>query len=121
VTIDPIHRSADLKRMSGIGAARIVALQFLFPALLLPHVAAAQTGHSSRPVRLVVPSAAGGGTDMLARVIAQSLSESLGQQIIVDNHAGAGQMIGLGIEGAGAVDDVGAGVTGWTVGDRVAP
>lgn len=47
-----------------------------------------------KPVRLVVPSSPGGGTDIVGRVIAQKLGEFLGQQIIVDNRAGAGTMIG---------------------------
>ena len=47
-----------------------------------------------RPVRLVVPFPAGGATDLVARVIAQRVSRDIGQQIIVDNKAGAGGTIG---------------------------
>jgi tripartite-type tricarboxylate transporter receptor subunit TctC len=56
-------------------------------------IAQAQT-YPSRPVRLIVPFAAGGGTDITARVIAQWLSERLGQQFIVDNRPGGGTNIG---------------------------
>ena len=56
--------------------------------------ALAQTVYPTRPVRLIVPSSAGGGSDILARIIAPKLGERLGQQVIVDNRAGAGTMIG---------------------------
>lgn len=48
----------------------------------------------NKPVRIVVPFPAGGSTDLVARFIAQGLSEKLGQQFIVDNRAGAGGNIG---------------------------
>jgi tripartite-type tricarboxylate transporter receptor subunit TctC len=50
----------------------------------------AQASYPARPVTMVVGFAPGGGTDTVARVIARKLSESLGQQVLVDNKAGAG-------------------------------
>ncbi len=47
-----------------------------------------------KPIRLVVPLAAGGGTDVLARLLGQKLSERLGQPVIIDNKPGANQLIG---------------------------
>jgi tripartite-type tricarboxylate transporter receptor subunit TctC len=67
---------------------------FLLSALLCA-AAAAQSAYPSRPVRFIVPSAAGGGTDIIARAISLKLGESLGQQFVVDNRPGAGQMIGI--------------------------
>ncbi len=59
----------------------------------MPCWAAAQQ-YPARPVRLVVPWAAGSGTDLMARMIAQKLGESLGQQVVVDNRGGAGATLG---------------------------
>ncbi len=65
-------------------------------ALLLAALAgAASAQYPSRPVRFIVPSAAGGGTDIIARAISLKLSESLGAQFVVENRPGAGQMIGI--------------------------
>ncbi len=56
---------------------------------------AAQADYPTRPVRIVVPSAPAGGTDIVARVLAQQLSKSMGQQFFVENRPGAGQMLGI--------------------------
>ena len=55
----------------------------------------AQAGYPSKPVRMVVPSSAGGGTDIVARIIAPELSKRLSQQVVIDNRPGAGTMIGI--------------------------
>jgi len=60
-----------------------------------PSAALAQGGYPSKPVRVVVPSSAGGGTDIVARIIAPRLTERLGQQIVIENRPGAGTMIGI--------------------------
>ena len=62
-------------------------------ALLFVATAAAQT-YPSRPVRIVIPLSPGGTTDVPGRIIAQKLSETLGQQFYVENRAGAGGTIG---------------------------
>ncbi len=59
----------------------------------LPFAGAAQE-YPMQPVRIVVPTSAGGSSDTVGRVIAERLRERLGQPVIVDNRPGAGQMIG---------------------------
>lgn len=68
-------------------------LGLLAASLCLP--LAAQTPWPNRPVTIVVPFAAGGGTDIGARIVAQKLSQLWGQSVVVDNKGGAGGNVGL--------------------------
>lgn len=66
----------------------------LLSALAPTGAAFAAEAFPARPVRLIVPSGAGGVTDILARVLADRLSDSVGQQVIVDNRPGASGIVG---------------------------
>ena len=72
---------------------RALALLFVAGWALRPAGSQAQT-YPSRPVTLVVPFAAGGATDAIARILNDSMTQSLGQQVVVETVGGAGGMIG---------------------------
>ena len=74
-------------------SARVSAVLML-SVLPLHDSYAGEPAYPSRPVRLIVPFVAGGGTDLLARLISPRLTEALGQQIVVDNRGGAGSVLG---------------------------
>ena len=78
-----------------IGGAAAWPLAASFLAVAATGSASAET-YPSRPITLVVPYPPGGATDAIARIIQDSTSQSLGQQIVIENIGGAGGMIAAG-------------------------
>jgi tripartite-type tricarboxylate transporter receptor subunit TctC len=70
-----------------------LALVFALAAVLATATARAED-YPSRPIRLIVPYAAGGGADSVARIIAKRVSETIGQPIVIENRGGGGSIIG---------------------------
>src|SRR5688500_503322 len=98
VLFDEVARKPAPSRTSIASAVprpAIAALVGLSLLALAPHDAHA--AYPEKPIQLVVPFAPGGGTDTIARILAEEMGKDLGQNIIVDNRPGAGTIIGTGV------------------------
>ncbi|MBC7709973.1 MAG: tripartite tricarboxylate transporter substrate binding protein [Rhizobacter sp.] len=87
---------------AAFGSLSVVAVAAMSALLALP--VQAQAPYPNRPIRVVVPFAAGSTTDIIARSIADKMSQSLGQQLVIDNRGGASGTIGQAIVAQAAPD-----------------
>src|SRR5262245_46393821 len=106
-----MRRAAKHARRHAVGGhsilevtSRLCILVVLLGAGLFAAPTSAQDAWPSRPVRLMVPSPPGGGTDTYARLLPRGLSQSLKQQLIVDNRPGAGGNLGAELAAKAAPD-----------------
>jgi tripartite-type tricarboxylate transporter receptor subunit TctC len=88
-------------------------------AAALPTLALAQAAFPTKPVTIVVPAAAGGPTDTVARLVAESMTRTLGQTVLVDNTGGAGGTIGMARVARAAPDGYTLAV--WHIAQATAP
>ena len=80
------------------------AIFFFALTLTLTAAAAAAQDYPSKPIRFIVPFPPGGGNDTMARTVGQKLTEAFGQQVVIDNRAGAGGIIGADMAAHSAPD-----------------
>ena len=80
--------------LTRIGWRRLAGIAALLMGLVAGPTAPSQAAYPERPITLVVPFPAGGSTDLVARVVAEKMSQELGQQIVVENRGGAGGNVG---------------------------
>ena len=86
-----MHRYSRIPGCVAGAAALIGSVSALLAA---PAQSADATGYPTKPIRLIVPFAPGGGTDIVARVVGQRASEITRQSVVIDNRGGAGGLIG---------------------------
>jgi tripartite-type tricarboxylate transporter receptor subunit TctC len=84
--------------------AHLMALVGLSMSAVLASASAQAQAYPSKPIKMIVPFPAGGTTDIVARLVAQRMSESMGQPVVVENKAGAGGAIGADIVAKAAPD-----------------
>ena len=99
MTVRPSSRAPDtstlLTEAVPPSAQRVPDAVLPDTSMWLPGVALAQ-GYPERPIKFVIPYAAGGATDILGRLLASGLSEKLGQPVVVENRPGAGTVMAAG-------------------------
>jgi tripartite-type tricarboxylate transporter receptor subunit TctC len=83
------------RKMRAMTTLRMIPRRLALGLLAMPRLAFAQDAFPTRPVRMIVPAAAGAGQDILGRLVAQRLSEAWGQPVVVENRVGAGGAIGV--------------------------
>ena len=97
----------ESRRRALFGLAASAALPLLAPA-------ARAQAWPSRPISMIVPASAGGPTDAIGRVLAEAMGARLGQTVLIDNVAGAGDSIGVGKVARAAPDGYTLGIGQWS-------
>src|SRR3954468_3022680 len=96
----PASRWNEAMKMRFVRALTVLAAA----ALLMPGTVNAQEPYPNKPVKVIVPFAPGGPSDVTARIIFNEMSKNLGKQFFIENHAGAGANIGVTLAARSAPD-----------------
>ena len=91
----------------------------LWVAMMVMPAAAAAQGYPTKPVRFIVPFPPGSGADVIGRVVSQKLADKWGQQVVIDNRAGAGGNIAAEIAAAAPPD--GRTIYQFNIANAIAP
>ncbi len=92
------HPTSQCKAVYGLAPAALMAAALIYAG------AGNAQAYPAKPIRLIVPQSAGGSTDLVARPLAQKLSEAFKQAIVIDNRTGAGSTIGTDLVAKAAPD-----------------
>ena len=95
-----VHRQRNTSERSAVRSA----IKKVVNTLESGDKAQAQAAYPSKPITVIVPFAAGGATDSIARILSEPLSQDLGQQVVIETVGGAGGMIGADIVAKAAPD-----------------
>src|SRR5258706_16040358 len=90
----PTSLSRDCFASSIVIVPRILVIALIAPALAHAQAPDAAAGYPIQPIRFVVPYSAGGGTDVILRIVAKYMSEAWNTTVLVDNRVGAGGVTG---------------------------
>jgi tripartite-type tricarboxylate transporter receptor subunit TctC len=90
-----VSKPTDLKNAIKTNSYICCVMTDIGCAALLAGAHAQPQAYPAKPIRIIVSSTAGGGSDFIGRLLAQKLSEAVGQQVIVENRAGAGGTLGI--------------------------
>jgi tripartite-type tricarboxylate transporter receptor subunit TctC len=93
-----MDKKMKLRRRLGLVAPALCA------AALCGTAPAAELSYPTKPIRIIIPTAPGGGSDVMVRMLGQKYTEAWGQQVVVDHRAGAGMTIGIDLTAKAAPD-----------------
>jgi tripartite-type tricarboxylate transporter receptor subunit TctC len=90
------RRTTPASKREEVMPRLIVALGWTLGMLVLASAGVSAQSYPNKPIRVIVPFSAGSGTDIVARVVMEQVSQQLGQPIVVENRVGAGGVLGIG-------------------------